>query len=90
MVSLPSSVRLTILRQRYVPCTRSFTVPPRIGPFATTMLKSQLCHGTLYIPVIRKLYNLVCDDVFLRTLSLLGRVAIIFLLRGGAIGPAAG
>ena len=32
MVSLPSSVRLTILRQRYVPCTRSFTVTtPEFG-----------------------------------------------------------
>ena len=43
----------------------------RIGPSATAMPEFLLCHGTLYILVIRKLYNLVCDDVFLRTLSLL-------------------
>ncbi len=35
------------------------------------MLQFLVSHGTLDILVVRKLYNLVCDNVFLRTLPLL-------------------
>ena len=45
-VSLPSSVRLTILRQRYVPCTRSFTVTtPDLGLLPRRCLSSYSVMG---------------------------------------------
>ena len=46
MVSLPSSVRLTILRQRYVPCKRSYTVTtPELGLLPRRCLSSSSVMG---------------------------------------------